>query len=547
MKDFQKIYTIVLFILGYITNVIAQQNMNTEQYIKMYKDIAVREMQKTGIPASITLAQGLLESGVGNSSLAKEGNNHFGIKCHQDWTGRTMLLDDDAPDECFRVYPTAEASFIDHSMFLTTKQRYASLFQLPRYDYQSWAKGLKQAGYATNPQYAEILISLIEKNKLYEYDIQEVPSNLTEKNIAENKKWDKQHENANTISSTSPILVNNSILTNGKPEYNKKGTHPDKGIVYYNNKIKAVKAKAGETPVLVAQKYDLSVDEICNYNDMSPMAYFDEGCNIYLQPKRKKCNEKTHLVAKNQNMWDISQQYGVKLSELYIRNKMNIGEEPLEKELVYLSSDAPNKPAIRSITPKTEEPKIIPQITKTISEKSNQQLLEPVEIKSTKTLADVIEENDSKNMGSTTTIATTTPTIQQVIEEKSINIAPEIVVATEKLDNALNKLEELEKEIAEPTAIERKPHADTTLYPFDATPFNFSQEQIIDTEEKTQNYTPIVTSTATENPTNVVHKVEKGDTLYNLSKRYNVPVNQIVSTNNIQNMSIKLGQDLIIK
>ncbi len=140
MKDFQKIYTIVLFILGYITNVIAQQNMNTEQYIKMYKDIAVREMQKTGIPASITLAQGLLESGVGNSSLAKEGNNHFGIKCHQDWTGRTMLLDDDAPDECFRVYPTAEASFIDHSMFLTTKQRYASLFQLPRYDYQSWAK-----------------------------------------------------------------------------------------------------------------------------------------------------------------------------------------------------------------------------------------------------------------------------------------------------------------------------------------------------------------------------------------------------------------------
>jgi hypothetical protein len=142
------------------------------EYIGMYKDIAIRQMNDSGIPASITLAQGILESGSGNSTLARQANNHFGIKCTAEWKGKTILKDDDKRDDCFRVYRSAEDSFKDHSEFLKRK-RYASLFELDKDDYRSWAVGLKAAGYATNPRYAELLISLIERYELHQYDKKE--------------------------------------------------------------------------------------------------------------------------------------------------------------------------------------------------------------------------------------------------------------------------------------------------------------------------------------------------------------------------------------
>ena len=141
-----------------------------KEFIRKYKHIAIREMERTGIPASITLAQGILESGCGESELAVNANNHFGIKCHETWNGDTYTMDDDTRDECFRKYKNIEQSWIDHSDFLTSRPRYAGLFSIPTTDYKAWAKGLKAAGYATNPQYANMLIKIIEEEELYKFD-----------------------------------------------------------------------------------------------------------------------------------------------------------------------------------------------------------------------------------------------------------------------------------------------------------------------------------------------------------------------------------------
>lgn len=165
----QKKHLVFYILAFFLSTVTMAQRQSTEQYIHLYKKTAIREMQRTGIPASITLSQGILESGSGNSRLAKKGNNHFGIKCH-DWRGKRIFEDDDLRGECFRKYRTADESFIDHSDFLTGKSRYASLFSLHPKDYKGWAKGLKKAGYATARDYAKRLIVLIERYKLYQYD-----------------------------------------------------------------------------------------------------------------------------------------------------------------------------------------------------------------------------------------------------------------------------------------------------------------------------------------------------------------------------------------
>tara|TARA_B100000900_G_scaffold410039_1_gene427018 strand:- start:12959 stop:13825 length:867 start_codon:yes stop_codon:yes gene_type:complete len=159
----------LVIILFFLTSFIAAQDMSRTEYIFKYKDLAVAEMNQYGIPASITLSQGVLESGNGNSELARKAKNHFGIKCHSSWEGKKVYHDDDEAQECFRKYPTVAASYRDHSVFLQ-KARYANLFELAITDYKGWAKGLKKAGYATNPEYPELLIKIIENNQLQQYD-----------------------------------------------------------------------------------------------------------------------------------------------------------------------------------------------------------------------------------------------------------------------------------------------------------------------------------------------------------------------------------------
>ena len=281
----------------------AEPRISKEEYIEIYKEDAVKEMLFSGVPASITLAQAMLESDFGNSPLARYANNHFGIKCHKGWTGGTFYQDDDARNECFRKYYTVYKSYRDHSEFLSNRKRYASLFLLKRTDYKSWAKGLKKAGYATNPQYANLLIKIIEENVLYNYD-----------------KVRKM-----------PVLAYNELANNQVKMLNKK-----RAIKFHDNNIKYLIARHGDTYYKIAKEFDMGLWQIKKYNDLNKGDELTAGDIIYLQPKRGKAKVKFHVVKKGETMREISQRYGIKLKALYKKNNMIIGTQPRKRQKLYM-------------------------------------------------------------------------------------------------------------------------------------------------------------------------------------------------------------------
>lgn len=268
----------------------AEYRMSGEDYINKFKEEAVKEMLVSGVPASITLAQAMLESGNGNSPLAVYANNHFGIKCHNDWNGPTFTLDDDAKNECFRKYRHVLESYKDHSSFLQSKQRYQALFELEKTDYKSWAYGLKKAGYATNPRYPELLIKIIEEYKLYQLD---------------------KHSNL-----SAPI--NSPVKTEKK---NNGKILPRQEILIKNN-IKYIIAKPGDTYESIAERYDIRKWQIKKYNDLKSLGKLQVNQAIYLQPKRNKAEVSSHTVAKGETLHSISQLYGIKLKKLCKYNQL---------------------------------------------------------------------------------------------------------------------------------------------------------------------------------------------------------------------------------
>jgi LysM repeat protein len=256
-----------------------------DAYIERYKDIAMREMNDYGIPASITLAQGILESGVGKSELAVKANNHFGIKCHNDWDGERVYHDDDKKNECFRKYDRAEDSFVDHSLFLKNKSRYSFLFELDKTDYKAWAKGLKQAGYATDPNYAKRLIALIEENDLHRFDTESYTST----------KQDVQ----------TPVK--------------QKAVKNNQGLKY-------VIVQKGESYYTIAKAHKIPFSLICCYNDVDRKTRQpEEGEIVYLQQKKKSVEKGngTHIIQAGESMHSISQAYGIQLHKLYDLNNMS--------------------------------------------------------------------------------------------------------------------------------------------------------------------------------------------------------------------------------
>jgi len=260
------------------------------EYIAMWKDVAVRQMQEHGIPASITLAQAILESGDGNSMLAREGNNHFGIKCHG-WTGKKVYHDDDARNECFRKYRNASESFADHSDFLK-RSRYAFLFDYEITDYKSWAHGLKKAGYATNPKYPALLIRLIEENNLTAYDMEAAGKMSKGRPVAQTPKSGKSPDEITVTLGTAGYKVS-------------------------KNNIKYTETKTAETPRSLAKKLDMGPWQIRRYNDLNKGETIPAGARVYMQPKRRKAAEaKQHIAAEGETLREISQKYGVKTRRL---------------------------------------------------------------------------------------------------------------------------------------------------------------------------------------------------------------------------------------
>lgn len=293
--------------------------ISKEEYVQRWSATAVQEMLQHNIPASITLAQGILESGSGNSDLARLGNNHFGIKCHE-WTGEKMYKDDDKKNECFRVYESADKSFEDHSVFLTGKSRYATLFTYEQTDYKSWAKGLKAAGYATNPKYPDLLIDLIESLKLYEYDL----LGATVPDVAENLKPAKSKGNGSTAKGGSKAQV--EVTMGAHTVY----THP--------NKVKYVVAKKGDTYYRIAQEFGLTLNQLYRYNDRAPKKdVLSEGDIVHIYPKRARAKEKQKTYSSDKSLVQIAQEEGIRLKSLMKLNSLSSEETTVSKgEVVIL-------------------------------------------------------------------------------------------------------------------------------------------------------------------------------------------------------------------
>jgi LysM repeat protein len=258
------------------TNSAFGQEISRKEYIEKYSSLAIIQMHQYRIPASITLAQGILESNNGNSRLATKANNHFGIKCHG-WEGKKIFADDDKKNECFRNYKNVLESFVDHSLFLNKYSRYQFLFDYEITDYKSWARGLKKAGYATNNKYPELLIKIIEENKLYQFDSKKIDMNL--------------------ISGKRNIYM-----------------HP--------NKIKYVISENQETYETIAKSLKIKLKQILKYNEDDNLNVLSPGTKVFIQPKRNKSKQRIHVVNNGEDLRTISQTYGIKMKSLKKRNQL---------------------------------------------------------------------------------------------------------------------------------------------------------------------------------------------------------------------------------
>lgn len=293
-----------------------------KQYIKKYNKLAVSEMKRSGVPASITLAQGILESDNGTSRLAKKANNHFGIKCHDNWKGRKIYHDDDRRKECFRKYDNAIESFKDHSDFLRNSNRYASLFSLDPENYKGWARGLKKAGYATDNQYDKLLIKIIEENGLYQYD---------------NLKRAKRAVKDKTPGKEDEFLV--------KPTSGNKETNTPGNRISERNRIDYIIVSEGDTYRSLEKEFGMMHWELFKYNDLPEDFRLKAGMILYIQPKRNKAavDKNIHIIEKGETMHSISQKYGIKLDQLYKLNRMKTGEKPVPGNKLWLRKTRPEE------------------------------------------------------------------------------------------------------------------------------------------------------------------------------------------------------------
>lgn len=350
-----------LLLIGFVlltTTLMAQMpNPKVQQYIAAYKDLAMAEMQRTGIPASIKLAQGILESQAGESPLSKRSNNHFGIKCKTEWTGARTYHDDDARGECFRVYNSVEDSYKDHSEFLRTRAHYSFLFLLDPADYKAWANGLKKAGYATSKTYPQQLIKTIEENNLQQYSELVIAQKSTKPesgkpaeiipvntqplqaqsgpNQVALQEEPKQAPKAAVI--VEDVTEDNDMLAEtvvsgivAKPKNTTQKAKPYPDGVFSINGSKVFYANAGTSLLAIADQYDLSMSKLLEYNDLDGVDVLAKDQLIYIEKKARKSEKDFHIVEGDETWYEISQKEGIALKSLLELNNLK-KEVPLAK------------------------------------------------------------------------------------------------------------------------------------------------------------------------------------------------------------------------
>lgn len=319
----------------------AQKPEVIQYYINTYKQLAMQEMVRTGVPASITLAQGIHETEAGQSELVLKSNNHFGIKCKTGWQGDKVYHDDDARGECFRSYTKPEESYADHSDFLKNGARYAFLFQLDPTDYKSWAYGLKKAGYATNIKYSEILIRLIETYNLQQYTL-----------IAMGKLAPSDEVWAGTKTSIPVVIA--PALPAAMETSVKQAEEISAPVVSYPsgefriNETRVLYARAGTSLLSIAQQFDIPLSRLLDFNELEDEEVLVKDQLIFLQRKRKKGNSEFHIVQKGESVYAIAQAEGIRLESLLELNKLEKGQQPAAGEKIYLQQTAASSPQLQT-------------------------------------------------------------------------------------------------------------------------------------------------------------------------------------------------------
>lgn len=463
------------------------------KYIEEYQEIAIREMERAGIPASIKLAQGILESNAGQSYLARRANNHFGIKCGDNWNGRTVYRKDDDYNEqgkliesCFRAYRTVEAGYVAHSEFLRDPRkhyRYGFLFQLDPTDYRRWAYGLKKAGYATSATYPEKLIDIIDRYELHKYD------------------------QMSSIDLETP------------------GSELIAGVIMQTNDVKYTLATPEETAAEIAERTDVALRKLIEYNEhlTSGNQLLNEGDKVYLQKKRNsyRGRQKYHTVSAGESMIDISNLYGLRLDKLYKRNRMNPGQEPAVKEEIKLRGGK-----VKS-TPKLRRPgEVITPPDPVIVDDDD--FLEPDD-------DDPVTETPPVTPPNPGTVVT--PPQPPVTQPPVVSVPP--ATEDDPFDDPFGN-----GEITPPSTNDPDP-----LPP----PVVITRPPVIDNPEP-----PVITDpeptrptppTPAPDPTPSVqyHTVAQGDTLWNISQRYDMTVDQLKQLNGLTSNTISIGQRLKVK
>lgn len=334
-----------IVLLAAAQRVAAQISANGVLYVNTYKALAISEEQRSGIPAAIILAQGLHESQAGTSELCKSSNNHFGIKCKDDWKGGVVYHDDDARQECFRSYPTAADSYRDHTEFLLHGSRYASLFSLDPSDYQGWAYGLKKAGYATNVRYPQILIKLIKDYNLQQYTLIA---------MGKMKPSDEAVLSMPGVPEAGQVVIegrgDSGVVAGGKAAAD---TAADAAAAaaypsgeFMINRTRVVYVRAGVSLLAVAGQYDVSLPRLLEFNDMKEEDVLVKGQLIFLQRKRRTGLNPYHVVREGESLYDVSQAEGIRMEDLLEMNQLSPEERPAPGERIYLQGSAPARPRL---------------------------------------------------------------------------------------------------------------------------------------------------------------------------------------------------------
>jgi LysM repeat protein len=554
----------------------------TQQYIAKYKDIAVAEMQRSGVPASIKLAQGILETQSGGSWLVQNSNNHFGIKCKNNWTGESVRYDDDARQECFRKYPSAADSYKDHSDFLRNNPRYAFLFQLQEEDYKSWAYGLKQAGYATSNTYPQQLIKLIEDYNLQQYTLE--GEGVTKAGTGNAKTGDE-------VVASKPTKT--PAPAPGKSTGITKANAP-KGSVFQINDRKVILVPAGTSLIQVADQRDIKLRNLVHYNDLENDNPLKKETFIFLQKKAKSGKNDYHTVAAGETMFDIAQAEGIQLRWLRRRNKMKEGQEPEVGERLALAGYANKTPRLAKYPPAEDptEGDLDPgQIVEDVrTEIERQQELAQQNAAQQQTAAPAPQNNlpagmvddlkkigDVKTTGGGAVQGTPAPSkpaaTQPAYSSKPPSTQPANTAPAPPVQSApastqpayssrpvTNEPSDTQpappaQSAPSPTQPVVSPRQTTTkpAQPAPSTPASEEPAEPVATSPARPVSTPSQPATAPADKggpirdgNSLYHEVQTKETLYGIAKRYNVTVEQLQQWNHLENFDIKIGQRLLV-